>query len=78
MIKAGIRTAQLLYSVPAGRSCGSSSLGHSTSNEMTIGVQDGGSGGAVAPPHFGQFVDINSGRVDIIRAKHNTCLINTL
>ena len=28
-------------------------------------------------PQFGQFVDINSGRVDIFRAKHNTCLINT-
>ena len=27
-----------------------------------IGVRDGGSGGSVAPPPFGQFVDINSGR----------------
>ena len=54
-------------------------------NPNIIGVRDGGgggggSGGAVAPPQtpiravcrhqFGQ-------RVDIIRAKHNTCLINT-
>ena len=45
----------------------------------TIGVRDGGSGGggscpppirAVCRHQFGQ-------RVDIIRAKHNTCLINT-
>ena len=42
-----------------------------------IGVRDGGAGGAVAPPiravsrhEFGQ-------RVNIIRAKHNTCLNNT-
>ena len=43
-----------------------------------IGVRDGGQGGASAPPpiravcrhEFGQ-------RVDIIRAKHNTCLNNT-
>ena len=42
-----------------------------------IGVRDGGQGGAAAPPiravcrhEFGQ-------RVDIIRAKHNTCLNNT-
>ena len=42
-----------------------------------IGVRDGGAGGAAAPPiravcrhEFGQ-------RVDIIRAKHNTCLNNT-
>ena len=45
---------------------------------VVIGVRDGGAGGgAVAPPiragwrhEFGQ-------RVDIIRAKHNTCLNNT-
>ena len=42
-----------------------------------IGVRDGGAGGAAAPPiravcrhEFGQ-------RVNIIRAKHNTCLNNT-
>ena len=44
---------------------------------MSIGVRDGGGRGAAAPPQFGQFVDMNSGRVDIIRAKHNTCLNNT-
>ena len=27
-----------------------------------IGVRDGGAGGAAAPPQFGQFVDMNSGR----------------
>ena len=27
--------------------------------------------------HFGQFVDMNLGRVEIFRAKHNTCLSNT-
>ena len=44
---------------------------------ITIGVRDGGAGGAAAPPiravcrhEFGQ-------RVDIIRAKHNTCVKNT-
>ena len=42
----------------------------------TIGVRDGGQGGS-CPPQFGQFVDIHSDRVDIIRAKHNTCLNNT-
>ena len=44
-----------------------------------IGVRDGGGGGqgGRCPPQFGQFVDMNSGRVDIIRAKHNTCLNNT-
>ena len=43
----------------------------------SIGVRDGGAGGAAAPPiravcrhEFGQ-------RADIIRAKHNTCLNNT-
>ena len=42
-----------------------------------IGVRDGGQGGSCPPPiravcrhEFGQ-------RVDIIRAKHNTCLNNT-
>ena len=43
-----------------------------------IGVRDGGAGGGSCPPpiravcrhEFGQ-------RVDIIRAKHNTCLNNT-
>ena len=42
-----------------------------------IGVRDGGAGGSFAPPiravcrhEFGQ-------RVEIIRAKHNTCLNNT-
>ena len=44
---------------------------------VVMGVRDGGAGGAAAPPiravcrhEFGQ-------RVDIIRAKHNTCLKNT-
>ena len=36
----------------------------SSANKVTasIGVRDRGSGGAFAPPQFGQFVDINSGR----------------
>ena len=45
-----------------------------------IGVRDGGGGGGrggSCPPQFGQFVDTNSGRVDIIRAKPNTCFNNT-
>ena len=44
---------------------------------LPIGVRDGGAGGTTAPPiravcrhEFGQ-------RVEIIRAKHNTCLNNT-
>ena len=32
---------------------------------------------AVNSRKFGQFFDMNSGRVDIIRAKDNTCLNNT-
>ena len=31
-------------------------------NIKGIGVRDGGQGGAAAPPQFGQFVDMNSGR----------------
>ena len=44
---------------------------------LSIGVRDGGAGGGSCPPiravcrhEFGQ-------RVDIIRAKHNTCLNKT-
>ena len=47
------------------------------SETAVIGVRDGGAGGGSCPPiravcrhEFGQ-------RVDIIRAKHNTCLNNT-
>ena len=35
-----------------------------------------GRGGGQLPPQFGEFVDMNSGRVEIIWAKHNTCLNN--
>ena len=45
-------------------------------NHRRTGRGGGGQGGQL-PPQFRQFVDMNSGRVDIIRAKHNTCLNNT-
>ena len=43
---------------------------------MSIGVRDGGAGGAVAPPIRAVCRHEFGHRVNIIRAKHNTCLNN--